>query len=191
MPIALAHDIRCRGSARGALFDRTRLELGGKGAPALPEINSSGRPGPSLEQPGRLKRSSLALVVVLLGLGGPVSALACPTYAPPEQRMRASFDAVAIGVIQQPTPDLKDRNKRQGWRATVRITEVVQGRIEGDRYAIRWPRDSAACDAGQPMPQAGEPWVVYLSRHPVTGTIAVQLAYPLEQARQLDPRLAT
>ncbi len=107
---------------------------------------------------------------------------------PATDRVRADFDAVAIGIVENPTADLLDTDEGQGWSATARITEMVEGRSGETLFTIGRNGDSASCDDGQGMPKAGERWVVYLRRHSEQGRMYVDESYPLSFAQEADPR---
>lgn len=132
-------------------------------------------------------KRSVAIGLVLWAMGV-TTAQACRVNAAPQVRVMADFDAVAIGIIERPLRDLNDRSERQGWSATVHVTELVAGRADATRFAIRRSGDSAACDDGQAIPRAGERWVVYLSRQSPSGPMIAHESYPLTMARRIDAR---
>lgn len=121
-------------------------------------------------------------------------ALACRVNLPAAVRISsvraaADFGGVAVGVIEAPTPDLEDANEAQGWSATVRIRNTLEGQSTDTSYLIGRSGDSASCDDGQKMPEIGDEWVVYLIQRP-TGS-AAYLSYPAELVRRTDAQLKT
>lgn len=129
----------------------------------------------------------LALMTIALGSLAPTAAEACRINPPPHIRMAGVFDGVVVGVVENPRLRSRGEEERPGWQAEVRVTRVVEGRSRLARYSIGRTGDPAACDDGQPMPTAGEAWVVYLTTLPGDRADSAT-SYPLALARQADLR---
>lgn len=129
----------------------------------------------------------LAIAAVFFALTTPTTAEACRANQPPETRVRRSYDAVLVGVVERPS--LGPRyGSEQGWSATVRVTGVIEGRSSVSRYVIGRTGQSSTCDDGWAMPRAGERWVVYVLRRSPGGPMTAAQSYPLSLARRIDPR---
>lgn len=129
------------------------------------------------------------VLLAVLGMGclAPTAAEACRVNLPPHVRIARDFDGVVVGVVENPRLNNRASRERPGWDAVVRVTRVVEGQARLGRYRIGRTGDSAACDDGQPMPAAGELWVVYLRDLPGDRTDSA-ISYPLTFSRQADPR---
>jgi hypothetical protein len=137
-----------------------------------------------------MRRFTVSAVLLAMMVSSP--ALACRVNLPAAVRVSSvraapDFGGVAVGVIEASTPHLDDTNEAQGWSATVRIRNTLEGRSTDTSYLIGRSGDSASCDDGQKMPEIGEGWVIYLVQRP-TGSVAY-LSYPLELVRRIDPQL--
>ena len=117
------------------------------------------------------------------------AAEACRLNRPPSDRVQSNFDAVALGVVTRSEPV----NDGRGWKATVRITQPVEGDASDLEPLKLWHEigrsgDGAACDDGQSMPQPGETWVLYFWQSSRTRGLVVSQSYPLSLARRIDRR---
>jgi hypothetical protein len=133
----------------------------------------------------------ILLLTIVAGSASPSQA--CRVFLPPAERIafgyeRGAISAVALVRITKATYLSQPRGDAHPWRAWARVDQVVSGSYAGKRFTFARGHGSAACDDGRPVPQAGEPWVVYFWKR-ATGEYDVWQSYPLAVAVAADPRL--
>lgn len=138
-----------------------------------------------------MKPILLPLVATLAAMLAPGPSWACRAFFPPSERVLRPFDAIVIGRVQAAAYTAPEALDWHPWSGVVSVEHSVLGKADARRYAIGRTGGSAACDDGQPPPEKGERWVLYLGRNPNTGALQVLQSYPLRLARQWDGRLAS
>jgi hypothetical protein len=138
-----------------------------------------------------MKPTFLPLAALLAVLLAPSASWACRAFIPPSARVQRSFEAIVVGRVETAAYTAAEAADWHPWSGVVSVEHAVLGINDAERYAISRTGSSAACDDGQPPPEKGERWVVYLSRNPNTGALQAVQSYPLHLARQWDSRLAS
>jgi hypothetical protein len=141
-----------------------------------------------------MRRLILIAVAAGLSLAAASAAQACYYNMPARERVQRDYDAVVLARIDQAlyTDGLRQDQGalNRPWRAQVTATGAVVGTVEQTAFEIGRTAQSTACDDGQPIAKVGETWVLYLMRRRDGPGFQVSQSYPLDFARQYDPRLA-
>lgn len=120
------------------------------------------------------------LIGILVGAFAPTVTEACRVNQPAEMRIARAYDGVVIGVVEEP------RSEGLGWNATLRVTEIVEGRSPANRYWIGRSGDSepVMMDKGSRRPvNAGSP--IFASWSLPAGRIVLYRTRSRSLARQM------
>lgn len=128
------------------------------------------------------------LTAVVLALAGGGQALACRVGHRPLDPANRPYDAIVLVTVRSAAYG-EQLGERPSWKATGRLRQTVLGDPGSATFEFGRTGSSAACDDGLPIPALGEVWVLYMSRHPQSGTLFVNRSAPLRLIGPVDPRL--
>lgn len=119
-----------------------------------------------------------------------LSAIATPSLAcrqPPNigSLIARSYDAVVVVRIETVTTVDPDRAD-EAWTATAAPIGLIEGEVPPLTIELGH-REMRNCREGRAVPTVGEYWVAYIESS-IEPDTAVTKAWPLAQARKIDPR---
>lgn len=132
-------------------------------------------------------RSVAPLICFVVGLWGlPQPASACRLLQFPD-RLREASEVVVLAKVKAAAYD-GDQSRFYVWRATAEVQRPLVGTTDVPEFEFWGAWESTGCARSKPPPAAGELWVLYLRSQ--DGRLKIVESYPLEVAREIDPRLA-
>nr|WP_137676040.1 hypothetical protein [Parerythrobacter lutipelagi] len=135
---------------------------------------------------------TLLFSLALVGLTA-VPAQACRIFRPAEHRIEAlraheHYSGAVLVRIESARHTAEPVQDSRAWEAKIRIVRTLDGRVKMDPIIIVGGWGSAACELNPEIAKPGSLWVVYIASNG-GGQEHINIALPLERAREADPAL--
>jgi hypothetical protein len=110
----------------------------------------------------------------------------------PERIARSGADTIVLAEVKGAAylAGAAADTEYRAWEGSIFLKRILKGQTAVRNFRIGRSGSTAACDDGIPAPKLGDAWVVYFKNgEQPSPEHGFWNSYPLEIARQADPRL--